>query len=597
MNILGIHDGHTAAAALLRGGRIVAAAQEERFSRIKNWAGFPAQSVHWVLQSQGLGPGDVDAVVLNGHQMPYAKSREEILNEYERTGSVGTTLKRFLKGTAVKTVYDERRRTQRKRVVAKFGFPEDRIHFVDHHTAHAAGAYYGWARFDEPILVLTNDGAGDGLCATVSIGEGGRLRRLAAVPESESLGNIYAMITFLLGMVPLEHEYKLMGMAPYAPEKQSRQVAQLFRDLVEFRSDNPLVWQRRNGCPETYYSYHFFRERLQLKRFDTVCGGLQMFTEEMLTTWAQNAIRHTGIRKVALSGGVFMNVKANKAILELPEVEDLFVLPSCGDESSALAACWYWQAERDLERGLAPGIQPLGDLYLGPEATRADEERALQRFEAPAWLEVESEGDLEARTAELLAAGEVVARCRGRMEFGARSLGNRAILADPTRPEVIRIINEMVKSRDFWMPFAPSVLEECAGDYLVNPKRVPAPYMILSFDTTERVAEIAAAIHPYDRSVRPQVVSRVSNPGYHHLISEFRRRTGRGAILNTSFNLHGFPIANTPEDGLEVLRNSGLQHLLLGHFLVHKKESLARPPEIPTARDGGAPTHRGGGGV
>ncbi len=576
MIVLGVHDGHTAAAALLRDGRIVAAVQEERFTRIKNWAGFPAQSVRWLLQSQGLGTQDVDAVVLNGQQMPYAKSREEILAEYERTGTPGTTLRRFLKRTAVKTVYDDRRRAQRRRLAVRFGFPEERVHFLDHHTAHAAGAYYGWGRFEAPVLVLTNDGAGDGLCATVSVGERGRLRRLAAVPESESIGNIYAMITFLMGMVPLEHEYKLMGMAPYAPQKQSQQVAQLFRRLLEFRSDNPLVWERRNGCPETYYSYQFFRELLQLKRFDTVCGGLQLFTEEMLTTWVRNAVAATGIRKLALAGGVFMNVKANKAIMELDEVEDLYVLPSCGDESSALATAWHWQAEQDLKQGRAPELQPLGDLYLGPEASRADEERALQTFQAGSWLEVESVGDLEARAAELLAQGAVVARCRGRMEFGARSLGNRAILADPTRPEVVRIINDMVKSRDFWMPFAPSMLEECADDYIVNPKRLPAPYMILSFDTTERVGEIAAAIHPYDRSARPQLVSEAWNPGYHHLLREFRRRTGRAAILNTSFNLHGYPIANSPEDALDVLKNSGLEHLLLGHFLVHKKNGEVR---------------------
>ena len=264
-------------------------------------------------------------------------------------------------------------------------------------------------------------------------------------------------------------------------------------------------------------------------------------------------------------------MKANKIILEMPEVDDLFVMPSCGDESSAMAACWWYHAERANANGGGPGTVALRDVYLGPESTRADEERALERFRAAEWLDVESEGDLEGRAAELIANGEVVARCRGRMEFGARSLGNRAILADPTKPEVIRIINDMIKNRDFWMPFAPSVLEECAGDYIVNPKRIPAPYMILSFDTTERVADLAAAIHPYDRSARPQIVSQEWNPGYHHLISEFRRRTGRGAILNTSFNLHGFPIANTPEDALEVLKNSGLQHLLLGHFLVHKR--------------------------
>ena len=561
MNVIGIHDGHTAAAALSRDGRIVAAVQEERFTRIKNWAGFPAQSVRWVLASEGLTPADVDAVVFNGLQMPYAKSREEILAEYERTGSLGTTVKRFLRRTAIKTVRDDRRRSERKRAAMKFGFPTERIHFLDHHTAHAAGAYYGWGRFDEPVLVLTNDGAGDGLCASVSIGEGGRLRRIAAVPESESIGNIYAMITFLMGMVPLEHEYKLMGMAPYASEKSSRQVYELFRRLVEFRADDPLVWERRNGCPETYYSYDFFREMLELKRFDAVCGGLQLFAEEMLSVWARNAVQKTGIRKLALSGGCFMNVKANKVILEMPEVEELFVLPSCGDESSALAAAWWWQAQSGLERGNGVGVVPLRDLYLGPEPSRADEERALERFRAGEWLDVETEGDLESRAAQLIAQGEVV----------ARSLGNRAILADPTRPEVIRIINDMVKNRDFWMPFAPSILEECEQDYVVNPKRIPAPYMILSFDTTERVHELAAAIHPYDRSARPQTVSKEWNAGYHHLISEFRRLTGRGAILNTSFNLHGYPIANTPEDAIEVLKNSGLQHLLLGHFLVHKK--------------------------
>src|SRR5262249_49663996 len=208
-----------------------------------------------ILQSQGLTPADIDAVVLNGLQMPYAKSREEILAEYERTGSLGTTLRRFVKNTAVKTVRDEKRRSDRRKAAIRFGFAPERLHFIDHHTAHAASAYYGWGKFDEPVLVLTNDGAGDGLCATVSIGEAGRLRRVAAVPESESVGNIYAMITFLMGMVPLEHEYKLMGMAPYASEKSSRQVYELFRSLLEFRPDNPLVWERRNGCPETYYSY------------------------------------------------------------------------------------------------------------------------------------------------------------------------------------------------------------------------------------------------------------------------------------------------------------------------------------------------------
>jgi len=442
----------------------------------------------------------------------------------------------------------------------------DKFVFVEHHTGHAAAAYYGWGRFDEDVLVLSCDGSGDGLCATVSIGRDGRLTRIAEVTQDNSLGNIYAMVTYLMGMVPLEHEYKLMGLAPYSDPKGVDQVFKRLRSLVRFTPGNPLTWERQNGLPETYCSYQFFREFFERTRFDAIAGGLQKFVEVMLTEWVTNCVTATGIRKVALGGGIFMNVKANKLIMELPDVQDLFVYPSCGDETNAMGAAYHVFAEK---AGPAR-MQPIGDFYCGPSFTNDEVEAALRAYTFTHPVKFTKIETIERSVAELLAKGTVVARFRGREEFGARSLGNRAILANPTDPAAVRLINEAIKCRDFWMPFCPSMLEERADDFIVNPKRVAAPYMILSFDTTERWKDIAAAIHPFDRTARPQLVSAKWNPSYHRVISEFEKLTGVGAVLNTSFNLHGFPICSRPADALEVLDKSGLTHLAIENWLVEK---------------------------
>ena len=569
MRILGIHDGHNASAALVENGRVVAAVQEERLNREKNWSGFPTASIAWVLSQGGLTSRDLDAVALNGRHMHYPKNRAKLLAEYSRTGTLTSRVKRLARHTFLKTAHDAKRRRQRLAQTTALGVPPDRIHFVEHHTAHAAAAYYGYGQYTEPVLVLTNDGSGDGLCASVRIGRNGALEQpIATVPETDSVGNLYAVATFLMGMVPLEHEYKLMGMAPYAPEGGRDRVLAALRPLMAFDSDRGLTWMRRNGCPETYYSYEFLRRLFELKRFDWVCAGLQMWTEEMLTTWVRNCIATTGVRNVGLSGGVFMNVKANKVIGELTEVERLFVYPSCGDETNAMGAA-YWVESRGGTDGRH--IAPLQDVYWGPAYEDDAIAQVLARRSGP-WRAARHP-DIEEVSADLLANGEVVGRCTGRAEFGARALGNRSILADASRPGVVRVINDMIKSRDFWMPFAPALLEERAEDYIVNPKHLPAPYMVLSFDTTDELGDLRAAMHPYDLTVRPAVISEEWNPGFHRLLRAFERRTGRGGLLNTSFNLHGFPIVDSPEDALDVLENSGLKYLAMGSWLISKTES------------------------
>ncbi|MGH8059707.1 MAG: carbamoyltransferase C-terminal domain-containing protein, partial [Candidatus Entotheonellia bacterium] len=308
------------------------------------------------------------------------------------------------------------------------------------------------------------------------------------------------------------------------------------------------------------------------QRFDYICGGVQRFVEDFLTRWVRQAIAETGVHKIALSGGIFMNVKANKLLLEMPEVEDMFVFPSCGDETNAVGAAYWVYADERRKSGEPIDIAPLSDLYWGKTWEDDDIEQAISAFAFAEKVRVETPADIERRVAELLAHGEVVARVKGRMEFGARALGNRSILANPSDPQVIKTINEMIKKRDFWMPFAPSVTAERVRDYISKPKDVPAPYMILAFDSVPAKESVfPAGIHPYDRTARPQEVTEQHNPSYHRLIRYYGEMTGEEIILNTSFNVHGLPIAYTPQQALMTLDNSGLQYLAIGSFLLSKQ--------------------------
>jgi carbamoyltransferase len=575
MVVLGINDSHNASVALLVDGRIVFALQEERLTRVKNWSGMPLRAIAAALEFAGLEPGEVDVVSLAGLSTPFGLSREAMIREYRTSASLKKTLFKYAKRTAIKRLYDgardRRSREARAGALAAAGFRPAQVRFVEHHTAHAAAAYYGGGRLDAPILVLTNDGLGDDLCATVSVGAGGRLSRLDAIPGTDSVATLYSVVTCLLGMVPLEHEYKLMGMAPYASPGGAEAVCGKLRPLFEFPADRPLAWRRTARCPETGHVYRFLRDLLELSRFDHICGGLQKFTEEMLLTWVRQCIAHTGIRRLALSGGIFMNVKANKLIGELPEVESLFIFPSCGDESNAFGAAYAAYADTQPPARLTERLAPLGDLYLGPSFADEEVGRLLADPGLRSRYTVERFQDIEGRVAELLGAGAVVARFRGRAEFGARALGNRSLLADPGRPGVVREINELIKSRDFWMPFAPAVCADEAATYLVNPRGWRSPYMMLTFDTTAAGRELLGAIHPYDHTARAQTVEPAWNPDYHRLIKQFGNCTGREAVLNTSFNLHGHPIVHTPQDACDVLAKSGLQHLAIGSFLVSKR--------------------------
>src|SRR5437867_1965678 len=500
MIVLGITETHCATAAVLRDGAIVGCASEERFTRLKNDAGYPRLAVDALLRELSLTPRDIDLVALAGtrayardwmnrvlHDADYAREYYGVRLE-ERARGFGRRARKL----GARLGMAERSRgkfelTERERlalVTDHLGLERSRIVAYDHHLCHAAAAYYGSPFAGERALVLTNDNAGDGLCATASTGRGTALVRHEAAPSAAgSLGSFYSFVTLLLGMKFGEHDYKAM--------------------------------------------------------------------------------------RLALGGGVFMNVKANGRLADEPWLRDLFVFPSCGDESNAVGAAYLGWLARVGPRATP---QPFGAAYLGPSLDSDAVEALIRTRDLAAKYRVSEHERVEERIAELLVSDGVVARCAGRMEFGARALGNRSILANPSDHRVVGVINRMIKNRDFWMPFAPSILRERETDYVVNPKGLASPYMMLAFATNpKRRDEIIGALHPHDATARAHLVDEGWNPGYHRVIREFERRTGIGAVLNTSFNLHGEPLVGSAEDALDTFERSGLTHLALGRWVISKK--------------------------
>ena len=574
MRILGIHSGHNASACLLENGKLRYAIQEERLNREKNSWGFPEGSIRKILHDVNLRPEDIDLVGLSSLYMaPGIHNREQWLKSFETPKSTTGRLKRIIvKNKFYKQFTIRRRMRPRLESLRRLGFRESQVRVVDHHLSHAAAGYYSTLGKDPQsrYLVLTLDGGGDGLCATVNIGAAGKIEVLAKTLDGHSLGNIYSRVTYCLGFIPWEHEYKLMGMAPYVPKEKSEEISRIFNDYLDLDPQNSLVFKKLIREDTHEITNRIKRDFFRI-RFDWICAGLQEFTEDLMLKWVRECIRETGVHRVICSGGVFMNVKANQKILALPEVEELFVMPSCGDETNSIGAAYYVYARERIKSNQVIDIEPLGDLYLGNELTENDINKSVDSFSFSSAVDIEYRDDIERKVAELLTQGEIVARAKGRMEFGARALGNRSILADPSNPKVVRIINEMIKCRDFWMPFCPSVLSERAEEYYIKPKKMHAPYMIISFDSRpENIERIVAAIHPYDFTARPQEVDRAWNPDYWRLIKNYEELSGEGIILNTSFNLHGYPIICTAKDALEVFDKSGLQYLALGNCLIWK---------------------------
>jgi carbamoyltransferase len=585
MIVLGISETHCATAAILRDGRVVGCASEERFSRLKNDAGYPRRAVDALLAELGMTAADIDVVALAGARAASREWLNRVLHDeaYARDyygvawpSPQRALAKKMRKLGARVGVMDPARgkfgipQTERLGfVTAHLGRPAERIQCLDHHACHAAAAYFGGGFGGRDALVLTNDNSGDGLCATASTGHGLELSRHEASSSAPgSVGAFYSFITLALGMKFGEHEYKVMGLAPYAPERYAERAERALAEVFGLDPSRPARFHWKK--PGERYAL-LLRATVGL-RFDWVAAGAQRLLERVLLDWARLMQGRYPGGRVALGGGVFMNVKANMLLGQEDWVEDLFAFPSCGDESNAVGAAYLGYLSECRRRGVAAAPAPFGPAYLGPAVTDEQAEAVIRERDLHARYKVAFHDRIEERVAELLVTDGVVARCAGRMEFGARALGNRSILANPGDPKVVGLINRMIKNRDFWMPFAPTVLAERAGEYLVNPKRLASPYMMLAMPTTAAGrAALPAAIHPQDATARPQILEESWNPEYHALIREFERRTGVGAVLNTSFNLHGEPIVASAGDAVDTFERSGLPHVAIGHWLISKK--------------------------
>ena len=565
MIVLGIHDGHDAGVALVRDGRLVLCSSEERRRNDKNWAGVPTESLQAVFQRSGIVPKDIDLIALSGLIRNMTPSRD-----YKPGTTVLFSLA-WLGRTQTATRWGRwllakiRKRRELLAALADLGLDDKRIVPFDHHLCHAATAYFH-RPWSESATILTMDGAGDGLCATVGVGEGGEMKVLAQTPKFHSVAAwMYSAVTAHLGLRPYEHEYKVMGMAPYG---QAEYCADVFRraftvDGLQFRNHTGRLGRGMQG---------YLLKRLANQRFDNVSAACQLVFEELVVQWARNAMAATGVNRLCAAGGAFLNVKANKLIRELPEVEKLYVYPASDDGGTPFGAALLGYQQLCQERGHKLEFDLPRDMYLGLEFSDQECEVAARE----SGLRVQQLSDPARTTGELLAAGKILGRFSGREELGPRALGNRSILADARDLRVIRKLNFAIKQRDFWMPFAASVLAEDADRYIKNLSPWPF-WMIEAFDSTPLGAEaLVAGTHPFDLTIRPQVVNEL-NPSYRDVIRAFRSKTGVGGLLNTSFNLHGYPIVGTPEIAIDTLKKSDLDGVVLGPYLVEKPSD---PPAV-----------------
>lgn len=575
MITLGIHDGHTATACLAEDGQVLACISEERLNGEKEWMGFPGQAIGRCLAMTGREAGDVDAVGVcsllpqTGHRTYHRPPLSKRLFGAVVRVAPGALLQREGNARLVQSVgqalYRGRRRDYEERLAAMgFRCPPA---FYEHHHLHAATAYYtNWYR-PERCLVLTLDGSGDAVSGTVQIGEGGRLKRVASHFNYNSICEFYTKITQFLGMKPMSHEFKVMGLAPYAGDERRDALLEVFRRFYRISAGDPLQIVNTSGR----WKWQFldaFPKLLAGRRFDIIAGAVQELFEEVVLQWVKNAVAATGIGDVALSGGGFMNVKLNGLILDQPEVNSLFVFPSCGDESNPIGAALLAAIDQGLK---AEEIPTLGMLDWGPSYDM-DAVRRVVKEKLPAeGFTVSEHDDIDGHTGRQVALGKITGRFSGRMEWGARALGQRSIVADPRDPGIIHRINKAIKMRDFWMPFAPAVLEEYRDRYLQVRSGFRSPFMTAAYETTaEARRDLPAGLHPFDSTARAQIVNAGFHPGFHRLISAFAAETGSGAVLNTSFNIHGDPIVCSPEDAVRTLVSSDLDALQMENLFIER---------------------------
>lgn len=575
MRILGITDGQTSGAAIVEDGRILAAINEERIVRKKMARGFPWASISEVLKLSNTDPSEVSGVAVAQVNMElreevvdwpgWFEARDEEVDVHSfffraasRFGSLAPKI------PALKSAYYALRaptfRQRRKRIgeILKndFGVGAE-PQFYKHHFAHATSAYYT-SPFDE-CLVITMDGGGDGHCSHVYRASKGRLEHLQTIDSYDSLGNFYAYVTAVCGFKAKRHEGKITGLAASGVPVYR----EMLNELIEYRDGrfinkgqilfNTALDRIKSGLPTDW------------KRED-LASSIQLLSEEAIKCFVAYWQAKTGIRKVALAGGLFANVRINQEVLEVDGVDEIFVHPAMSDEGLAVGAALALDRSAMNQAGEPYEPLPLDHVYLGNDYSDSEISSAIEN----AGLRAEYlPGCAEERIAEILHNRKVVARFNGKMEYGPRALGNRSILYHPGDPEVNVWLNENLNRSEF-MPFAPACVEEEADSLFENLAggKNAARFMTVTFRCKQRARDLCSGTVHIDNTARPQVVRAEDNPSYYRIISEYGKLSGVSCVINTSFNVHEEPIVRSPEDAIRAFVDSQLDYLAIGDFIV-----------------------------
>jgi carbamoyltransferase len=591
MHILGLSCYfHDASAAILRDGQLIAAAEEERFSRVKHDFGFPSRAIQFCLDEAGITGADLDYVAF--FEKPFVKFDRILQTTFAEVPRSAALFRQAITAWLLDKLWVKNRIREALRVA------DDRILFAEHHQSHAASAFF-CSPFDE-AAILTVDGVGEWATATTGRGRDRTIDLTHEIHFPHSLGLLYSAFTAFLGFEVNEGEYKVMGMAPYGCPRfvdDVRRLLNVSRDgsfslnleYFEFqhsttrtysdafiklfgppRPPETLFFTEASGFP-TYFGErpsNFAALAADNQRYADLAASIQAVTEETLVTMARAACERAGTSKLCMAGGVALNSVANGRILREAGVTDLFIQPAAGDSGAALGAALFAHHQvLGHPRGFVMEHAAWGQQH-GMDAVRAAAAASGFRIEACA-----DENGMLDRAAELIAGGQVLGWQQGRFEWGPRALGHRSILADPRRADMKDVVNVKIKFREPYRPFAPSVVAERADEYFDcqgADRQYPSRFMLLVEPVRPAAQTVLPATTHVDHSARLQTVHQSASPLYHALITRVGRATGVPVVMNTSFNLRGEPIVNTPAEAISTFARSGLDALVMGTIILHK---------------------------
>ena len=595
MNVLSIHWGKCSGCSIIIDNEIKFATSEERFSRIKSDESYPKRAIEEALKFCKINPDELDKVLIAANRVPFIPPLLRVYSKFSLKDHLKLMEEywypKLIKNEPVKMIdlFRDRIDTNRfpfdqpfvkdldfekieqiqynkdndknisnffKKTISKhLEIEQEKIVHVEHDTCHGSYGFYGSPIRENNTLIITGDAWGDDTSGTIAIydSKNNEIKRVKEYDHKDfQLARIYRYTTLLLRMIPNEHEYKVMGLAPYYNGKMIQEVEKVYDKMLKI---NGLDFEFNSEIKDIY---QYLKENLNEFRFDHIAAGIQLFSEKILVEWFTNALKEYNSNSIVFSGGVSLNIKANLMISKIENLKKFFVCGGGGDETLPIGACYHYAEQQKIKP------KPLESLYLGTNAEYTDNEiKIFDDYKVNKFENIE-------QVIDLVLENKILATCRGRAEMGPRSLGNRSILADPRETSNIQKINTAIKNRDFWMPFSPIVLSEYQSELIDNPKKLESPHMTIAFETVDGERKIPAAIHQADKTARPQLLKKEVNPQLWELIKGFYDKTGVPSLLNTSFNLHGEPIVNNIHDALHVFENSKLDVLWLDRHIIQK---------------------------